>query len=66
MPPLIIRNDELIKTDDYKSGLARREFLYRTAVVFAAGAAIPKAFAEDKVAKAAGEMPLIISTWGFG
>lgn len=66
VPPLIIRNDEFIKTEDYKSGLRRREFLSRTAVVFAAGAAITKAFALDEVSKVPSEMPLIVSTWGFG
>ena len=66
VPPLIIRNDEFIKTEDYKSGLRRREFLSRTAVVFAAGAAITKAFALDEVSKVPSEMPMIVSTWGFG
>lgn len=46
--------------------MPRREFLSRTAFALAGGATISKAFAADEVAKAAGEMPLIVSTWGFG
>jgi len=55
-----------IKTNDSDSSLPRREFLARTALALAGGTAIPAALGAGTDTNAGGEMPLIVSTWGFG
>lgn len=61
-----IRNDSVIKTNHSRSNFPRREFLTRTAFALAGGAAIPAALGVEAALGHGGEMPLVVSTWGFG
>jgi isoaspartyl peptidase/L-asparaginase-like protein (Ntn-hydrolase superfamily) len=55
-----------MKIKSLNSDLPRREFLTRAAFALAAGAALPAALGADEDHSAAGERPLIVSTWDFG
>jgi len=55
-----------MKTEDPSSGLPRREFLTRTALALAGGSVIQSAMGADSSLSGGGQMPLIVSTWGFG
>ncbi len=46
--------------------LRRREFLARTTFALAGIAAVPSGLGGDSASPSGGEMPLIVSTWGFG
>jgi len=48
------------------SGYPRRQFLARTALGLAGGTTLQRALGADTDTSAFGEMPLIVSTWGFG
>jgi len=63
---IFIGNDSVIKTKHSSSSFARREFLARTAFALAGGSAIPAALGADTGSNLGGEMPLVVSTWGFG
>ena len=66
MSDFFIGNDAFIKTKYSSSSLPRREFLARAALALASGVAFPSVRGADIDPKSAGEMPLIVSTWGFG
>ncbi len=48
------------------AGVPRREFLARAAFALAGGAAFPPVLGGEPAPQSRGEMPLIVSTWGFG
>ena len=58
--------DRIIKTKHSNSSLPRREFLTRTAFALAGGATVPRVLGADTDRQPKGEMPVIVSTWGFG
>jgi N4-(beta-N-acetylglucosaminyl)-L-asparaginase len=63
---IFIGNDSVIKTNHSSSSFPRREFLARTALALAGGSAIPTALGAETSSNLGGDMPLVVSTWGFG
>lgn len=57
---------DTIKTKDTSSGLRRREFLALTALALTGAANVAAALGADNNTKSDGELPIIVSTWGFG